>query len=106
MAIVFTQSLVTSLQHDLSTGQWGPTSRRFFDEVVTNLNVLLAAVPLTMLRHEGDAVRAMTQDPAEVVTQATLADVAQTMSEGLAALQGRVTALEERIDRLIEDLGN
>jgi hypothetical protein len=97
MALVFTQSIVTSLQHDLAIGQWSPVTRTFFGDLVTAVNTLLAAAPLSPLAREPSALEATVE-----VTR----DLAQGLLLRLEAVEERMAALEVRMDRLMEDLGN
>lgn len=97
MPLVFTQSIVTSLQHDLAIGQWSPVTRTFFGDLVTAVNVLLAAVPLSPLSRDTSTLEATAE-----ITR----DLAQGLLLRLEVVEERVTVLEQRIDRLMEDLGN
>jgi len=97
MPLVFTQSIVTSLQHDLAIGQWSPVTRTFFGDLVTAVNTLLAAAPLAPLAREPSVLEA---------TVEMTRDLSQGLLLRLADVEERITALEVRVERLIEDLGS
>jgi hypothetical protein len=97
MALVFTQSIVTSLQHDLASSDWGPVTRTFFGDLVTAVNALLAAAPLAPLAREPSALEAAVE-----VTR----DLSQGLLFRLEVAEERIAALEVRMDRLMEDLGD
>jgi hypothetical protein len=97
MPLVFTQSIVTSLQHDLAIGQWSPVTRTFFGDVVTAINTLLAAAPLAPLVHEPLSLEATVE-----ITR----DLSQALLLRLDLVEERIAAVEVRMDRLMEDLGD